>query len=52
MHRLYLAKEEPEAGDKPTIKEWLYRKIFNEEFKLGFGYPRSDTCEMYEQGNY
>lgn len=27
------------------MKEWLYRKIFNEEFNLSFGYPRSDTCE-------
>ena len=46
MHRLYLAKHEPEAGDKPIVKEWLYRKIFNEDFNLGFGYPRSDTCQM------
>ena len=27
------------------MKEWLYRKIFNEEYNLSFGYPRSDTCE-------
>ena len=27
------------------MKEWLHRKIFNEEFNLGFGYPRSDTCQ-------
>ena len=46
MHRLYLTKHEPEAGDKPVVKEWLYRKIFNEEFNLGFGYLRSDTCQM------
>ena len=47
MHRLYLEKYEPELGEgeKPQVKEWLYRKIFNEEFNLGFGYPRSDTCE-------
>ena len=23
----------------------MYRKIFNEEFNLSLGYPRSDTCE-------
>ena len=31
-------------GEKPRVKEWLYRKIFNEEYNIGFGYPRSDTC--------
>ena len=46
MHRLYLAKHEPDARDKPVVEEWLYRKIFNEEFNLGFGYSRSDTCQM------
>ncbi len=45
---MYLEKYEPQASDtgaKPQVKEWLYRKIFNEEFNLSFGYPRSDTCE-------
>ena len=48
MYRLYLEKYEPELeeGQKPQVKEWLYRKIFNEEFNYGFGYPRSDTCEQ------
>ena len=36
MHQLYLQEHEP-------VKEWLYRKMFNEEFNLSFGYPRSDT---------
>ena len=48
MYQLYLEKYEPgviETGMKPEVKEWLYRKIFNEEFNLSFGYPRSDTCE-------
>ena len=48
MHKLYVEKYEPhvkETGAKPEVKEWLYRKIFNEEFNLSFGYPRSDTCE-------
>ena len=47
MYRLYLEKYEPDIcdGEKPQVKEWLYRKIFTEEFNIGFGYPRSDTCE-------
>ena len=49
MYRLFLEKYEPEVneedGEKPHVKEWLYRKIFNEEYNFGFGYPRSDTCE-------
>lgn len=48
IYLLYQEKYEPEvkeSGIKPQVKEWLYRKIFNEEFNLSFGYPRSDTCE-------
>ena len=26
------------------IKEWQYRRIFQDEFNLSFGYPRTDTC--------
>ena len=37
MYRLYLDKNEPEAGRDPQAKEWLYRNIFNEEFNLTFG---------------
>ena len=45
MYRLYLEKYEPNIEGRPQVKEWLYRKIFNEEFNISFGYPRSDTCE-------
>ena len=43
-----MEKYEPELaeGEKPQVREWLYRTIFNEEFTYGFGYPRSDTCEQ------
>ena len=54
MYLLYLEKYEPqvnESGVKPEVKEWLYRKIFNEEFNLSFGYPRSDTCETCDLFN-
>ena len=45
MYRQYLEKYEPSDGEQPQVKEYLYRKIFTEEFNIGFGYPRSDTCE-------
>ena len=44
MHCLYLQKYEPDRQEKQP-PEWLYRKIFNEDFNISFGYPRSDTCE-------
>ena len=44
MYALYLQKYEPDVNEH-QVKEWIYRKIFNEEFNLSFGYPRSDTCE-------
>ena len=49
MHRMYLSKNEPSVNDTYIVKEWLYRKIFNEEFNLGFGYPRSDTCQICDE---
>ena len=48
MYDLYFKRYEPEVSEtpaKPQVKDWLYRKIFNEEFKMSFGYPHSDTCE-------
>ena len=48
MHRLYLSQYE-ESTNTPTVKEWLYRKIFNEDFNLSFGCPRSDTCQMCDE---
>ena len=41
MYRLYLKKFEPQTDKKPIVMEWLYRKIFVQEFNLSFGYPRS-----------
>lgn len=51
MYRLYVKKYQP--ASRPSLRkkgtvvasEWMYRKIFNEEFNFSFGYPRSDTCE-------
>lgn len=47
--QMYVEKYEYDPGNsngkQPQVKEYLYRKIFNEEFNFGFGYPRSDTCE-------
>lgn len=27
------------------VKEWTYRKVFNNEFNLHFHHPRKDTCQ-------
>lgn len=48
MHRLYV-KEHEEQVATPTIKYSYYAKVFNEEFNLSFGYPKSDTCGVCEQ---
>lgn len=47
VHRLYVEKYEPglDEEEQPQVKEWLYHEIFNEEYNISFGYPRSDTCE-------
>ena len=47
-YNMYVKKYEPDVSEtrcKPKVKEWLYRKIFNEGFNLGFGYQRTNTCE-------
>lgn len=45
MHRLYVQEHEGQAG----ISYSYYAKVFNEEFNLSFGYPKSDTCGVCEQ---
>lgn len=44
MHRLFVEKY-PES----EVSYSLYRKIFNREFKLRFGSPRSDTCKQCDK---
>lgn len=34
---------------KCTVKYYFYKKIFLEEFNLGFGQPRSDTCSQCDR---
>ena len=48
MHRLYTEKYERE-NEKPIVKYHYYSRIFNEEFNLSFGHPKSDTCGTCEQ---
>jgi hypothetical protein len=31
--------------EKHPVSEWVYRKVFNENFNLSFGRPKSDTCK-------
>ena len=48
MHRLYVEKYES-GSNKPQVKYHYYAKVFNEDFNLSFGYPKSDTCPTCEQ---
>jgi hypothetical protein len=48
MHILYTEKYERE-NEKPIVKYHYYSRIFNEEFNLSFGHPKSDTCGTCEQ---
>lgn len=45
MHRMFI-EQHPEHN---AVKDWLYRDIFNYEFNLSFGYPRSDICDKCEK---
>ena len=45
MHRLYLKKYE---ADTPSVKYSFYSRIFNSEFNLTFGSPKTDTCPTCE----
>ena len=47
--RLYLEykKQTEDAGRRP-VKLYKFRHIFNYEFNLKFGYPRSDKCKTCE----
>ena len=48
MHRLYIDKYEPGA-EKPSVKYSYYSKVFNSEFNLSFGHPKTDTCPTCEK---
>ena len=36
---------------KPVVTEHRYRMVFNRDFNLGFGLPRSDTCATCDKFN-
>lgn len=46
MHRL-LVKEYPNL--ERSAKYWLYEDLFNHEFNISFGHPRSDVCDTCEK---
>lgn len=51
LHRLYIEKcEEENLPDKYKIKISSFSKIFETEFNLSFGYPKSDTCATCDAG--
>ena len=46
MHRLVL-QENPDLTN--DCKYSLYKHIFNYEFNISFGYPRTDVCDTCEK---
>ncbi|KAL5246209.1 hypothetical protein ACI65C_013617 [Semiaphis heraclei] len=57
MYELYMLKFENENWQqiqeneniKPNLSYDFYRKYFLTNFKLSFGYPRSDTCQLCDK---
>ena len=45
MHRLFIQENPDLQGE---VLYWLYEDIFNHEFNVSFGYPRSDVCDKCE----
>jgi hypothetical protein len=43
VFKLYVEKFE--ENNVRHVNEWIYRKVFNEEFNLHFHHPRKDTCQ-------
>ena len=48
MHRSYVDKYE-QGAEKPSVSYSYYAKVFNSEFNLGFGQPKTDTCPNCEK---
>ena len=48
IFRLFL-QQHPDM--KTIAKEWIYRDIFNYEFNISFGFPRTDVCDTCEKFN-
>lgn len=46
MHQDFLKENVDLNG---LVKYWLYYEIFNTEFNISFGYPRSDICDTCER---
>lgn len=49
MYRLYL--KQCDSSNLIPLKEFQYRKIFNEEFNLAFHHPANDTCAKCDRLN-
>ncbi|PSN52604.1 hypothetical protein C0J52_19561 [Blattella germanica] len=43
MHEMYVTK------GYPKVSYEYYRTIFTDNFNIGFGYPRSDTCSTCDE---
>ncbi|XP_072386058.1 uncharacterized protein [Diabrotica undecimpunctata] len=51
MHKLYIDTcNADKVQNRFKVKECTYRNIFNNEFNLSFGHPKSDTCSTCDSG--
>lgn len=53
MHQMYIDEcKDKKLEDKFLIKLSMYRHLFETNFNLSFGYPKSDTCSVCDAGGY
>ena len=45
MHRMFVSENPAFAR---TVQYWLYQNIFNYDFNISIGFPRSDICDKCE----
>ena len=50
MYREYVSSL-PEKQQDPMFVKQAYYKVFSEDFNLGFGSPKSDTCSICDKVN-
>ena len=51
MYREYVSSLPEKQQDPMFVKQAYYNKVFSEDFNLGFGSPKSDTCNICDKVN-
>ena len=51
MYREYVSSLSEKQQDPMFVKQAYYNKVFFEDFNLGFGSPKSDTCSICDKVN-